>query len=229
MEAIVSAVGLGKNYGANAVLRTVDLRLEPAHGAIVTGSNGAGKSTLLKLLAGLSIPSAGRALLFGQESRSLPANIRRLVGLMTHQSFLYPNLTARENLEFYASLYELPSPRIAADRWLERVGLGAAPDERVRSLSRGMEQRLSVARAMVAEPDVLLMDEPLAGLDSQGIAIVIALIKEAVARRCAVLVTAHSGAALEGLDFERLELNNGRLAAAKEEGRPGRLRALFRG
>ena len=119
---------------------------------------------------------------------------------MTHQSFLYPNLTARENLEFYASLYELRSPHDAAERWLDRVGLAAAAGERVRALSRGMEQRLSVARALMHEPDVLLMDEPFAGLDSGGVSIVGSLIKEAIARKSAVLMTAHGALAIEGVD-----------------------------
>jgi heme exporter protein A len=228
-QAVIEACGLGKNFGAMPVLRSVDLRVEAGGAAIVTGVNGAGKSTLIRLLAALSEPSAGRAMLFGEEARSLSAEKRRRLGLVTHQSFLYRELTARENLEFYGSLYGMRSARSAADRWLERVGLVAAADERVRGLSRGMEQRLSLARAMIADPDVLLMDEPFAGLDSQGVSIGVDLIKEAVARGCAVLITAHGPAGIEGLESQRLELNRGRLAVVKQETRTGRLRSLFGG
>ncbi len=220
-QAIIEARGLGKNFGATPVLRAVGLKLEPGRGAIVSGINGAGKSTLLKLLAGLSAPSFGQAMLFGEESSRLPPDKRRRLGVMTHQSFLYPNLSARENLEFYASLYDVESPPIAAERWVERVGLAVAADERVRALSRGMEQRLSVARAMLAEPEALLMDEPFAGLDSQGVSIVAGLAKEAIERGCAVLITAHEAPGLEAMEFERLELNKGRLAPVRGEGGPG--------
>ncbi len=227
--AIVEARQLAMNFGATPVLRAVDLRVEAGRGAIVTGGNGAGKSTLLKLLAGINSPSHGQALLFGTEARSLAAGQRRRVGLVTHQSFLYPNLTARENLEFYASLYELRSPRDAAERWLGRVGLAAASGERVRALSRGMEQRLSAARAMMHEPDVLLMDEPFSGLDSAGVSIVGSLIKEAIARKSAVLMTAHGALVIEGVELERFELNRGCLAAPKPEIRTVRLRSLLGG
>jgi heme exporter protein A len=229
LQAVVEARALGKNFGATPVLRAVDLKVEPTRGAIITGINGAGKSTLLKILAGLVAPSSGRAMLFGVESYRMPADYRRRLGLVTHQSFLYPNLTARENLEFYGALYEVHAPDLEADRWLDRVGLASAAGERVRALSRGMEQRLTIARALMTDPDVLLMDEPLAGLDSQGASIVAELIKEAIARRCAVLITAHGSAALEGLELERLELANGRLAAPREESRASRLRSLFGG
>ena|ERR1700674_1399859 len=227
--AIVEARRLAMNFGATPVLRAVDLHVEAGRGAIITGGNGAGKSTLLKLLAGVNSPSHGHALLFGTEARNLAAGDRRRVGLMTHQSFLYPNLTARENLEFYASLYELRSPRDAATRWLEQVGLAAAAGERVRALSRGMEQRLSAARAMIHEPDALLMDEPFAGLDSIGVSIVAALIKAAIARNAAVLMTAHGALAIEGVALERFELSRGCLAAPKPETRTGRLRSLLGG
>ena len=98
----------------------------------MVGANGAGKSTLIRLLAGLSVPSLGAALLFNEPARSLRPELRRRVGLLSHQSFLYPNLTARENLEFYATLYGVEDACAIADEWLERVALGAAGEARVR-------------------------------------------------------------------------------------------------
>src|SRR5208337_4022422 len=140
---VVETHSLAKTYGLAPVLREVDLRVLAGAGAFIVGGNGAGKSTLLRILAGLEAPSAGRALVFGQDTRRLAARYRRRIGLLAHQSFLYPNLTARENLEFFAELYSLADPRECAHQWLARVGLAEAADTRVRAFSRGLEQRLS--------------------------------------------------------------------------------------
>lgn len=211
MTALIEARALGKSFGPTPVLRDVNLEVGAGHGLAITGANGAGKSTLIRLLAGLSAPTSGGALLFGAPARSLAPAIRRRVGLLTHQSFLYPNLTARENLEFYATLYGVAERRAAAAQWLERVGLGGAMEARVRGFSRGMEQRLALARALLALPDVLLLDEPFAALDADGVALALALVRDAVARGCAVLVSAHSAGAMEELGFEVVTLSRGRL------------------
>jgi NitT/TauT family transport system ATP-binding protein len=165
-DALIEARALGKSFGPTPVLRDVNLSVEAGCGTAVIGANGAGKSTLIRLLAGLSAPSLGAALLFGEPARALRPQLRRRVGLLSHQSFVYPNLTARENLEFYATLYGVEDARAAAIEWLERVALGAAAEARVRGFSRGMEQRLALARAMLARPDVLMLDEPFAALDA---------------------------------------------------------------
>src|SRR6266849_5463575 len=173
---VVETHALAKSYRLAPVLRDVNLRLMPGRGAFVIGGNGAGKSTLLRILAGLEAPSDGRALVFGNDTRKLGPRYRRRIGMMAHQSFLYPNLTARENLEFYAELYSITNPVAAAALWLERVGLTGFADGRIRAFSRGMEQRLSAARAMLAEPALLLLDEPFTALDAEGVAMVTALI-----------------------------------------------------
>jgi len=227
-ESILEVRGLAKLYGTTPVFSGVELKVGPGEGVQIIGRNGVGKSTLIKTLAGLIAPTSGQSLVFGQESRWLKSGERR-VGVLAHQSMLYPNLSARENLEFYAELYSLPSPSECASQWLERVGLEAAADKRVRTFSRGMEQRLAIARAMFAEPELLLLDEPFAALDGDGVAMVTGLIKEAIARRRAVLVTAHAPMELGGLRFEMLELVRGRLAPYGEEGRHARLRSLSAG
>ncbi len=229
---VVETHSLAKTYGLAPVLRDVDLRLLPGAGAFIVGGNGAGKSTLLRIIAGLEAPSGGNALVFGQDTRRLAARYRRRVGLMAHQSFLYPNLTARENLEFFAELYSLADPRASADQWLGRVGLAgvAVAETRVRAFSRGMEQRLSAARAMIAEPALLLLDEPFASLDHDGAEIVAGLIRGAVERGASVLATAHAVPAIDGVEFAVFEISRGRLEhrAHKEEvRRGGRLRALL--
>jgi heme exporter protein A len=227
---VVEIHNLAKTYGLAPVLREVQFRLMPSAGAFVVGGNGAGKSTLLRILAGLEAPSSGNAIVFGQDTRKLAARYRRRIGMMAHQSFLYPNLTARENLEFYAELYSIAEPRVSAELWLERVGLADVGNARVRTFSRGMEQRLSAARAMLAEPQLLLLDEPFASLDHDGSEIVASLIRGAIERGAAVIATAHAVPEIEGVEFEVYEISRGRFASQvhKEEvRRGGRIRSLL--
>jgi heme exporter protein A len=209
----IEARGLDKSFGATPVLRGVNLAVAGGRGVMIIGRNGAGKSTLVRILAGLSTSTAGEALLFGRASRELDPALRRRVGLLTHQSFLYPNLTAHENLEFYAKIYDGSDGGLCSDitRWLERVGLAAAANERVRTFSRGMEQRLALARAMLHAPDVLLMDEPFAALDTDGVVLAATLIREALERGCAVALTAHEPLKLEGIALDLVEIVRGRL------------------
>src|SRR5579872_6736467 len=166
---LIEARQVSKSFGLSPVLRGVTFQAGAGEGALIAGHNGSGKSTLVRILAGLSPVSTGEALLFGQPARELEAHHRRRVGLVTHQSFLYPRLTARENLKFYAELYRLGLSTAGIGELLERVGLASAADEPVYTFSRGMEQRLALARAIIAEPDVLLMDEPFAALDADGV------------------------------------------------------------
>jgi heme ABC exporter ATP-binding subunit CcmA len=214
MTASIATRGLDKVFGFTPVLRGVNLDIAAGAGLLIAGGNGAGKTTLIAILAGLVAPSAGVATLFGEDSRRLAAQTRRRVALLTHQSFLYPNLTARENLEFFCTLYRIDHSPIVADAWLERVGLAAAGDEPVRDFSRGMEQRLAVARAMLPTPDVLLMDEPFAALDTEGTACAVGIVSEAMARGCAVVMTAHQRLAPAGLTLDLGELARGRLTAS---------------
>jgi heme exporter protein A len=213
----IEARGLDKSFGAIPVLRGVNLAVAAGNGVMIIGRNGAGKSTLVRILAGLSTSTAGEALLFGCASRELDPALRRRVGLLTHQSFLYPNLTARENLEFYAKIYGLDGSRSDLTRWLERVGLAAAANERVRTFSRGMEQRLALARAMFHAPGVLLMDEPFAALDTDGVVLAATLIREALERGCAIALTAHEPLKLEGIALDLLEIVRGRLVNYQAE------------
>jgi heme exporter protein A len=227
---VVEIHRLAKNYGLAIVLSEVELRLLPGAGVFIVGGNGAGKSTLVRIIAGLEAPSDGNALVFGQDTRRLAARYRRQIGLMAHQSFLYPNLTARENLEFYAELYSLADPAALAEQWLARVGLADAADMRVRAFSRGMEQRLSAARAMIAEPALLLLDEPFASLDHDGAETIAALMRSAIERGACVIATVHGAPEIQGVEFAVLELSRGRLEprVLKEEiRRGGRLRSLL--
>jgi len=226
--ALIEARGLSKSFGPTPVLRGVNLSVSAGGGALIVGSNGAGKSTLVRILAGLSAPTAGSALLFGTPSRTLESSLRSRVGLVTHQSFLYPNLTARENLAFYADLYGRKRDLSEISGWLERAGLARAADERVRTFSRGMEQRLTLARALLNQPSVLLMDEPFAALDTDGAAMAGSLLREARTRGCALLLTAHQEVGVAGMAFDCYEIVRGRLLATAEAERE-RIRPLRTG
>jgi heme exporter protein A len=227
--AVVETRGLGKSYGLNPVLREVELRLEVGQGAFIVGGNGSGKSTLLRMLAGLEAPTSGSALIFGQDSRRLGAMYRRRIGLLAHQSFLYPNLTAHENLEFYCELYGLREVPALVREWLARVGLEPYADARAGTFSRGMEQRLAAARALIHRPELVLLDEPFAALDVEGTKIVASLIREAIERGAAVLASAHRRAEIEGVSFDTFEIVRGRvvpLMNQEEAPKAGRIRSV---
>lgn len=207
---VVRAEGLGKTFGRAVVLREVTLQVAAGEVLALFGPNGAGKSTLLRLLARLMTPTSGALTLFG-DPEPTPA-VRRRIGLVAHQSFLYPDLTARENLLFYAGMFDLPDTPARVDAWLERVALADVGARPVRLFSRGMEQRLSLARALLHDPELVLLDEPWSGLDAAAADWLAGLLVELRQQGRTVIVATH--------DFERglavatraLIVHRGRLA-----------------
>jgi heme exporter protein A len=174
MAPAIELEDVGRAYGERTALAGVTVTLEPGRTLAVFGANGAGKTTLLRILATLLRPHAGRARVLGRE---LPADgwaVRGRVGLLAHDPLLYRELTARENLRFHARLHSVPEARVA--QLLDAVGLAARADEPVRTLSRGMAQRVAICRAVLHEPELLLLDEPLANLDPGAAAAVAPLI-----------------------------------------------------
>src|SRR4051794_26303645 len=163
MAPAIELEDVGRAYGERTALAGVTLTLEPGRTLAVFGANGAGKTTLLRILATLLKPHAGRARVLG---RDLPAEawaVRGRIGLLAHDPLLYRELSPRENLLFHARLHRVAAARVEA--LLDQVGLRARADEPVRTLSRGMAQRVAICRASLHEPEVLLLDEPLANLD----------------------------------------------------------------
>ena len=162
---LIETRALTKAYDLLVVLRKLDVQITRGEFVALLGPNGSGKSTLLRLLAGLTRPTSGTILIGGWELPNEAAAVRAQIGLVSHKSLLYENLTARENLRFFARLYNLKSPDERIDTLLRQVGLFKRGDSLMRTFSRGMQQRLSIARALLHEPDVLLFDEPYTGLD----------------------------------------------------------------
>lgn len=160
----VEAQGLIKQFGSRRGLDGVDLAVPAGAFLSIFGPNGAGKTTLLRMLALLSRPTRGSLSILGVDALDDPDALRSRIGLISHKSMLYGDLTARENLEFFSSLYGEPN-RARIDELLRLVELDHRRNDCVRTYSRGMQQRLSIARALVNDPDLVLLDEPYSGLD----------------------------------------------------------------
>ncbi|HEV2237531.1 MAG TPA: heme ABC exporter ATP-binding protein CcmA [Ktedonobacterales bacterium] len=187
----VEVKGLMRSYGPKPVLRGVGLRLR--HGATLAllGPNGAGKTTLLRVLATLARPDAGTVRLAGRDVTLDGDAVRRIVGYVGHQPHLYEELTALENLVFFARMHRLADPTTRAHELLARVGLAARAGDRARALSRGQAQRLSLARALLHQPAVLLLDEPETGLDESAITLLDAILTERAAAGQTTIFTTH--------------------------------------
>lgn len=206
----VAVEGVWKFYGDYPALR--DIRLEAAEGACLAliGRNGAGKTTLLRAIAGFSRPGRGRILIFGKEPRDAAA--RRRIGFIGHGISVYDELSAVENLKLFARLYGLPDPRARAMEWLERTGLERVRDGLVREFSRGMRQRLAVARAFLHDPSVLLLDEPFTSLDDRAIAVLQRLLREGLAAGKTIIMSTHQLREALELSSHVALLNRGKVA-----------------
>ncbi len=181
--------GVSKYYGHFPALRNIRLKVESGSTVALLGRNGAGKTTLLKILAGLSKPSEGKVRIGGTEVRE--QQTRRKIGVLGHGISLYDELSAIENLTIFAKLYGLDDPTRKAMAWLERTGLDRVRDGLVREFSRGMRQRLAVARAFIHEPQVLLLDEPFTALDDRAIAVLQDLLADAHANGRTIIMSTH--------------------------------------
>ncbi len=189
--AAVRARGLRKVFGARIALDGIDLDLPAGTFLTLMGPNGSGKTTLLRLLAGLSRPSGGELRVLGAVPGPKAADLRARVGLVSHESQLYADLSAEENLRFFAALYGVPDPQSRIDTALRRVELVARRRDPVRALSRGMTQRLSIARALLHEPSLILLDEPTTGLDDRALGILVDLLAALHDGRRTLILTTH--------------------------------------
>lgn len=164
---MIDVRGLAKYFGRFSALRSLDLTVQPGEFVALFGRNGAGKTTLLRILAGLSHPSSGKVKIH-TERTAAPRYVRGCIGYLSHNTSLYMDLTALENLRFYAQLLGLPTSDEFLSEKIDQVGLSGREREPVRNYSRGMQQRLALARAFLHDPEILLLDEPFTGLDQAG-------------------------------------------------------------
>lgn len=218
--------GLCKSFGRHQVLKGVDLKARKGEFLVLFGPNGAGKTTLIKILATLSRPSSGSARLMGQDLLEDALGVRAKVGVVLHQTLLYDDLTPKENLLFYGRMFGVPNLERRIHALLDQVGLSERLHDRVRTLSRGMQQRLSIARALLHDPPILLLDEPETGLD-QHAASVLGELLHGVEGDKTVLMTTHNLERGLGMGDHMAILAGGRIVYEEVGGAPDPAR--FRG
>ena len=204
----VEARSLYQAYGRQPALRGVELRLARGEAVALLGPNGAGKSTLLRILSTLERPQRGEVRYGGSIADE---RTRSTIGLVAHESLCYGDLSARENLVFFGGIYGVKDPAARAAALIERVALGAAADRPARTYSRGMLQRLAVARALVHGPRLLLLDEPVTGLDRQGVSLLASLLAEEKAAGASLIIVSHELAPIAPLVDRALVLRRGRI------------------
>jgi len=207
----VHAVGISRRFGGVFALRDIDLTIQRGERIALTGPNGAGKTTLLRVLATALRPHAGSLSIVGVDANRKPGDARRLIGVVGHQTYLYGNLTPRENLRFYARLYGLPNADARIATVLDTVGMAARASDPVATLSRGLQQRASLARALLHEPELLLLDEPETGLDQQAQGTLADLIADWAAAGRAIVLASHRLGWAEALTDRVITLEAGHL------------------
>jgi heme ABC exporter ATP-binding subunit CcmA len=210
MTEAVAAEDVWKYYGDYAALREIKLAVDPGSCVALLGRNGAGKTTLLRIIAGLSKPGRGRISILGKDARD--PETRRRVGVLGHGISVYEELSAFENLTLFGRLYGVENPAKTAAEWLELTGLARVRDGLVREFSRGMRQRLAIARAFLHNPQVLLLDEPFTSLDDRAIAVLQTVLREALDRGCTILLSTHQLREALELATHVALLNRGQLA-----------------
>ncbi len=209
----VELTQVSKHFGRHFALHRVDITFQAGELTAIVGANGAGKTTLLNILATLERPSRGRVRYDTYEWEEFARRGRGLIGWVSHQRLLYDDLTGRENLTFYAQMHGLEDISADVERWLDRVGLTDAADRTVSAYSRGMVQRLTIARAMLNDPRLILLDEPLTGLDRAGREDMAELFAELKERQKILVLTTHDLHALGAMCDTLVVLRKGKLVA----------------
>ena len=190
--AMIQVSNLTKSFGPRTALAGVALSVERGEFVTLVGPNGAGKTTLLRILATLTRPTSGTLRIAGLDPIRSGEELRRRIGFLSHRTLLYDDLTAEQNLSFYARMYDLDGGPARVADLLEQVGLTARRHDLVRTFSRGMQQRLAVARAVLHRPQALFLDEPYTGLDPNAAQVLTDLLAELAGEGCTILLTTHN-------------------------------------
>ncbi|HNT25524.1 MAG TPA: heme ABC exporter ATP-binding protein CcmA [Anaerolineales bacterium] len=221
---------LVKRFGLKAVLRGLDFEVAPGEFVALLGPNGAGKTTFLRILASLTRPTLGDVRIGGYRLPHQAAAVRRLLGVVSHQPLLYGDLTAEENLVFFARMYDLPEPHRRIAEVLDLVGLASRRRDLVRTFSRGMQQRLAIGRAVLHDPSVMLFDEPHTGLDQDACTMLDTVLRDVAARGRTVVMTSHDLARAGDLATRFDVLSGGVVCASvqRSQVQPDDLLAFYR-
>lgn len=194
MDDVISVKNLSKSFGNHQVLKNIRFSARKGSTVAIYGPNGAGKTTLFKILSTLWTPTEGSVTINGFDISTEPSNVRKSIGVLSHETFLYNDLTAEENLRFYGQMYgidgELLDSRV--DELLEKTGLTYRATDRVSEFSRGMKQRLSISRALIHKPEILFMDEPYTGLDQNAANIFENILNEMDTQYATKLIVSHN-------------------------------------
>jgi heme exporter protein A len=191
-EWAIEVEGLGKSFGSHRALTDINLRVGSGEHVTVFGPNGAGKTTLIKVLSTLMKPSVGTVRLDSSDITKAPSEVRRRIGMVAHQTFLYDDLTVYENLKFYGKMYDVPKLEEQIHGIVRWVKLETRLHDRVGTLSRGMQQRISIARAVIHNPSIVLLDEPEVGLDPHAIVMVREVLESLSTGERTVVMTTHN-------------------------------------
>ncbi len=216
---------VARHYGRRKALSQISFTCEPGEIVGLLGPNGAGKSTLLNILATLLAPSKGAVHYGDRTSEHGGAAIRAQIGMLGHDLFLYPELTARENLTFFAHLYGLTNVPVIVDAALEQANLSARANDYVSGFSRGMRQRVALERALLHDPRLILLDEPFTGLDQASTRALVARLQDRQQAGCMIVLATHDLDIVDGVLTRALFLINGRQTADSDTG--GTLRERY--
>jgi heme exporter protein A len=208
---ILRAEGIEKRFDARVVLRDATIEIVPGGVVLLQGTNGSGKTTLANILATLLAPDRGRITVDGEPLARRRKEARRAIGFASHRPLLYLGLTPLENLSFFGGLAGVPAPARRSMELLERLGMAPFARAPVERFSRGMLQRIVLARALMTEPRVLLLDEPYTGLDEEGVAVVNDVLRDAQARGAGSLVITHEPERVRALATRVLRMRGGRV------------------
>lgn len=221
---------LVKRYGLKTVLSDLNFQVTQGEFVALLGPNGAGKTTFLRILASLSRPAFGEVRIAGFRLPQQASKVRRRLGIVSHLPLLYGDLTAEENLRFYAKLYSLSNMEVRVAEVLELVGLAPRRRDLVRTFSRGMQQRLAIGRAVLHDPEVMLLDEPHTGLDQEASAMLDQVLREVAVRGRTVVMTSHDLARAGDLADRFDILSKGRIvaSASREQLSPDQVLRFYR-